>query len=311
MKKKYLKWVLTLFLFTFLCFFFFKKINFSEVYSLLKNIELKVVFISLLFGFILYFLSGLMLKISIKKLASKEIKLYDAIFLPMTSSIFGIIIPKGGLFYQSIILKKKYSVSYSNNISVFFLYYLLVVFISLLLLLFFILLSDANKSYKLMFLLLIVFVIFLFFLGIKRTKLKKRKYYIINLINSILNQLKYMFDDTFFLIKILLFSFARILVRVAWYFFIVSSVNVDSGFLMSIILTIAYELHSAFILIPGNFLVNEFVTSIILNYSGAEMFLGFFIESILTITGWGIVFSFGIVGLLINWQYLNIKNEKA
>jgi uncharacterized membrane protein YbhN (UPF0104 family) len=311
MKKKYLKWVLTLFLFTFLCFFFFKKINFSEVYSLLKNIELKVVFISLLFGFILYFLSGLMLKISIKKLASKEIKLYDAIFLPMTSSIFGIIIPKGGLFYQSIILKKKYSVSYSNNISVFFLYYLLVVFISLLLLLFFILLSDANKSYKLMILLLIVFVIFLFFLGIKRTKLKKRKYYIINLINSILNQLKYMFDDTFFLIKILLFSFARILVRVAWYFFIVSSVNVDSGFLMSIILTIAYELHSAFILIPGNFLVNEFVTSIILNYSGAEMFLGFFIESILTITGWGIVFSFGIVGLLINWQYLNIKNEKA
>jgi len=311
MKKKYLKWVLTLFLFTFLCFFFFKKINFSEVYTLLKNIELKVVFISLLFGFILYFLSGLMLKISIKKLASKEIKLYDAIFLPMTSSIFGIIIPKGGLFYQSIILKKKYSVSYSNNISVFFLYYLLVVFISLLLLLFFILLSDANKSYKLMFLLLIVFVIFLFFLGIKRTKLKKRKYYIINLINSILNQLKYMFDDTFFLIKILLFSFARILVRVAWYFFIVSSVNVDSGFLMSIILTIAYELHSAFILIPGNFLVNEFVTSIILNYSGAEMFLGFFIESILTITGWGIVFSFGIVGLLINWQYLNIKNEKA
>jgi len=205
MKKKYLKWVLTLFLFTFLCFFFFKKINFSEVYTLLKNIELKVVFISLLFGFILYFLSGLMLKISIKKLASKEIKLYDAIFLPMTSSIFGIIIPKGGLFYQSIILKKKYSVSYSNNISVFFLYYLLVVFISLLLLLFFILLSDANKSYKLMFLLLIVFVIFLFFLGIKRTKLKKRKYYIINLINSILNQLKYMFDDTFFLIKILLF----------------------------------------------------------------------------------------------------------
>ena len=80
---------------------------------------------------------------------------------------------------------------------------------------------------------------------------------------------------------------------------------------MSIILTVAYELHSVLIIIPGNFLVNEFVTSIILNYSGNEMFLGFFIESILTITGWLLVFTFGIVGLLINWQYLSFRNEKA
>ena len=120
MKKKYFKWALALFLFLFLCFFFLKNINFNKLYSLLRNIELKLVFISLFCGFILYFLSGILLKVSIKKLTSKEIRLYDAFFLPMTSSIFGVIIPKGGLFYQSIILKKKYGVSYSNNISVFF-----------------------------------------------------------------------------------------------------------------------------------------------------------------------------------------------
>ena len=187
----------------------------------------------------------------------------------------------------------------------------MVVLFSLFFLVFFVFLSGASSVYKLMILLLVVIFIFFSYSLIKRTKVKKRKYYVFKLINSILNQVKSMFEDTFFFKKILLFSFARILVRVAWYFLIIHSVNVNSGFLMSIILTVAYELHSAFIIIPGNFLVNEFVTSIILNYSGNEMFLGFFIESILTITGWLLVFTFGIVGLLINWQYLSFRNEKA
>lgn len=307
----YIKWAFSIFVCSWVFYYLFNNVDFEHVYKILIKTDLNLILYSLFIGYLLYLVPGLELKLSLNKLCSINLKLIDVLLFPISCSIFGYIFPfKGGLVFQALVLKNKYNVGYTNNISIFIISYLFIFIFSGIFFIIFFMISNQPIFYFPSFSILYILSMFMIYKVLYSDffLFKNSTNFFIVSINKIFVELREISTDIDLMFKLFFLSMIRLFLRIFWYYIILSSLDFNSAIFISFLLSLFYECSSLLKIIPGNLGVNEFVTSSLLLYFGSTIDIGFYTESIVRLTGLSLIFTLGFVGLFFNRRFLFNRN---
>lgn len=274
---------------------------------ILHKFELKYFIASVLFCASLYFLSGIEIKYILNKLSKIKISISDVFLLPLTSALFGYLLPvKGGLIFQTFFLKKKYNVTLKTNFSIALISYAFFAIIYGGAGLIYSLLMEKNELVFLIAFLMVAapFIAFLAY------SLLYKKYFSVGVKNKIITnfneiyiEIKTVIKRSDFLASMFTISLMRIVLRIFWYSIILKGIGFDNVFYISILLSLGCEVAALVNFIPGNIGVNEFFSSVLVTTLGYSAANGLFVELIMRFSALLLIMVGGTIGLMIN------KNE--
>jgi hypothetical protein len=308
--KKFSRYVISIIFLGFAVYIVVK----NDYLSLLKNITIFDFAVSILFCWVFYIIGGLQIVYVLKKIDNVKFKFIDILAFPFGQSLWGYIIPKGGILYLSFIIKSKYNVGLKNTLSIsLFGYFVSFIFCGI---------TGLVYSYKfdyrpefviisLLFLLSpLMFVAFAKISG--RVKTTDSSFFgkIKNILlesNAFINNL---WKNPSLIIGSVLIYILRLICLSGWYYFLIINFNFNYNYLDVVLISLLTEFLEIIRIIPGNFGLQELANGGLFYLISNNFVDGVFISLYTRVIILFLTFTVGLYYVHINSEHFSFKEIK-
>lgn len=283
----------------------------DKYHSLVNNLTMNEMIISFLLTFIVFLFNGLYIPYLIKKQYDKVISLPDYFLLPAMMHLWSYIIPfRGGLVFSTIYLKQKYKLRLSEGVSIGIYTFIFGLILTGMYGIYF---SIRHSSLLLFFfsLFLLASPLSIYILQGLLKKSNSRKKVLARLIvfcNNITSNINSLFSDISTNLIVLAINLASLFFNIILFYFAASFLNMNLAFSQIVLISLITRLSIIFRVIPGNMGIQEIFSGSASALAGGDAADGIVIAIYVRLFSLAIALIFGILGVVINRKYLNIKS---
>jgi uncharacterized membrane protein YbhN (UPF0104 family) len=286
----------------------------NDYLALLKKVTVFDFTVSLLFCWLFYVAGGLQIVYVLKILDNINFKFIDIIAFPFGQSLWGYIIPKGGILYLSFIIRSKYNVGLKNTLSIsLFGYFVSFIFCGI---------TGLIYSYKFNYKPEFVVISLLFLLSplifITVTRIFKK---VIADNNGFWGKIKNLFYESNeyinslwknpgLIIGSVLIYMLRLICISGWYYFLIVNFNFNYSYFDVILISLLTEFLEIVRIIPGNFGLQELANGGLFYLIGNNFVDGVFISLYTRLIILLLTFSLGLYYVHKNSKHFTFKEIK-
>lgn len=281
--------------------------------SLLKKISPYDFVVSLFLTALIFLVSGIRYSFLLYKQSGKKLSLADTFFFPITTNLWGFIMPfQGGLLYAAVFLKRKYAVTIKDTLSIsIFVYSILMSFTGIVGIGFSVL---TGKIFSFLFIISIVFALnfvelliiskILNNIHIKSFKvLNKIKKELRDVINSFLGSL---FDIRRTIILIMITAVHTAL-SIVWYYWAFKTFDFEIPFLVVIVYNLFVRLTTLIQLTPANIGIEELASVGLFSMLEQNPASAVLVTLFLRFSTLAIMIPFGVFDMINNFHHFSFK----
>lgn len=288
----------------------------QEQINLLKRISVFDLIISLFLTALIFLVSGIRYSFLLHVQSKKKLSFADTFLFPVTTNLWGVIIPlQGGLLYSAVFLKKKYQVMIKDTISInVFIYSILMSFTGLAGIVFS---TTGGRLMLPFFLISIVFFLNpleLFIAGKLLSGIHIKGFKLINetrrLIKDIIDGfLKSLFNMKTTIILIIITAIHTLL-SIVWYYWAFRAFDFEIPFLTVLIYNLFIRLTALLQFTPANIGVEELVSAGLFGILEQNPAYAVLVTLFLRSSTLVIMIPFGVFDTIYNFHHFSIKLPK-
>ena len=288
----------------------------SEV-VLFYSISLKNHFISFVFCFVTFIISGYELKYIYGRNTEIKLTTYEVISLPVSMNLLGFVFPfQGSFLYLIAYMKLKYKTSILNTTYIYAFLFLLSMSISGLLgIVFYLKYSSVSFLFLILSVLLLINPVIIFYIGKLLEKFKPRNLFLLNkpklILEQIINNLNLLVKDKYVTLTIIGFNLLSTFVYAIWSYWIALHFNINITFFAILIMTFLLKITMLMKFTPGNLGLAQFATGGIVVLLGGKAADGFLISLFQSLTYLLTALSLWIIFTINNFNYFDLTELKS
>ncbi|GEM_PF-6659383 len=288
----------------------------EEELNLLKRISISDFIISLVLTALIFLVSGIRYSFLLYKQSGKKLSFSDTFLFPITTNLWGVIIPlQGGLLYSTVFLKKKYRVMIKDTLSInVFIYSILMSFTGLAGIVFSV---TGDRLVLPFFIISIIFFLNPLELFIAGKILNSIQIKGLKLLNEIKKMLKDIIDGflkSLFNIKttiiLIIITAIHTLLSIVWYYWAFRAFDFEIPFLTVAVYNLFIRLTALLQFTPSNIGIEELASAglfgILEQNPAQAVLVTLFLRSSTLI----IMIPFGVFDMIRNFHHLSIKFPK-